>query len=67
MVDKDADTSPDAGCQCKAADLAPPADPLNLQGTLLLHSGHEEEKVELLCKVNQLRKVALLDNEAAEE
>ena len=43
------------GCECKhckAADLTPPADLLNLQGALPLHSGHKEEKAELLRNVN---------------
>ena len=48
VVDEDAFAAPDAGCQRKAADRAPPADrdPLNLQGALPLHSDHEEEKAE---------------------
>ena len=54
-VDEDDDTAPDAGCQRKAADPAPPADPLKLQGASQLHSGDEEGKVELLHKVNSGR------------
>ena len=34
VVDEDADAALDACCQRKAADLAPPADPLNLLGAL---------------------------------
>ena len=52
VVDEDADTALDAGCQRKAADPAPPADPLNLRGASQLHSGHEEETAELLRKAN---------------
>ena len=40
VVDEDGDAIPDAGCQRKAADSAPPADPLNVQSALPLHSGH---------------------------
>ena len=56
-----------AGCQRKAADPAPPADPLNVQGALQLHSGYEEEKAQLLGKVNQLREIAHLYNDVAED
>ena len=52
VVDEDNDAAQDACCQRKAADLAPPADPLNVQGVLQLHSGHEKEKAEPLLKVN---------------
>ena len=67
VVYEDADAAPDTGCQRKAADPAPPADPLNVQGALPLHSGHEEEKAELLRKVNRLSEIAHLYNDAAEE
>ena len=67
LVDEDADAAPGAGCQVKAADPSPPADPLNLQGALPLHSGHEQEKAELMRKVNRLREIAHLYNDAAEE
>ena len=60
LVDEDADAAPDAGGQGKAADQAPPDDPLNVQGALPLHSGHEQEKAELLRKVDRLREVAHL-------
>jgi len=57
----------DAGCQRKAADPAPPADPLKLQGALQLHSGPDEEKAELLRKVSRPREIAHLYNDEAEE
>ena len=40
VVYEDADAAPDTGCQRKAADPAPPANPLNVHGALPLHSGH---------------------------
>ena len=41
--------------------------PFNLQGTLQLHSGHEEEKEELIHKVKQLRETVHFYNDKAEE
>ena len=63
IVEEDTDT---ARCQRKAADPAPPADPLKVQGAQPLHSGHEEEKAELLHKVNRLREIVLHNNLAEE-
>ena len=57
------DATPDAGCQRKATDPAPPADFLNVQGALPLHFSHKEEKAELLRKVKRLREIAHLYNE----
>ena len=42
----------DAGCQRKAADLVPPTNPFNVPGAVPLHLGPEQEKAELLLKVN---------------
>ena len=67
IVDEDVDAASDAGCQRKAADPAPPADPLKLQGASQLHSGPDEEKAELLRKVSRLREIAHLYNDEAEE
>ena len=67
IVDEDVDAASDAGCQRKAANPAPPADPLKLQGASQLHSGHDEEKAELLRKVSRLREIAHLYNDEAEE
>ena len=52
VVNEDADATPDASCQRKAADPAPPADPLNVQGTLPPHSDRSATITELLRKVN---------------
>ena len=57
----------DAGCQRKAADPVPPADPLIVPGALPLQLGHEQEKAELLLTVNRFREIAHLCNDAAEE
>ena len=67
VVDEGADAASDACCQRKAADPVPSADPLDVQGALPLHSGHEQEKFELLLKVNRLREIAHLCNDTAEE
>ena len=50
----------------EAAYQALPVDPLNLQSTQQLHSGHEEEKAELLDKVNRLRETEYLCNNKLE-
>ena len=71
IVDEDVDATSDAGFQRKAADQAPPADPFELQGASQLHSGHEEEKADLLrklrCKVSWLREIVHLYNDEVEE
>ena len=58
--------------QRKAADPAPSGEPLNVQGSLPLHSVHEEEKAKILGivrKVNKLSEIAHLykDSDAAVE
>ena len=69
VVDEDANTAPDAGCQCKEVNQAPPADPLNVQYASQLHSGYDVEKAKLLYKVNRLQEIAhpSLYNDEAEE
>ena len=53
---EDANAALEACCQRTAADQAPPADALNsyVHCSLPLDSGHEQEKEELLYKVNLL-------------
>ena len=67
LVYRDAYAAPDTGCQSKASDLVPPTYPLNVQGALQLHSGHEQEMAEILLNVNQLKEIVHLCNSPAEQ